>query len=119
MSTPQTTRRSFYLYTINLLTGLVAVAAAIPTAVYLLLRPKSRDATNWIEITDLSRLRVGQPEEIVYNRKRTDGWRRRGRIRWSPIIPPALTWDAPTTGTPVRRNSNVPATARCSRSTAR
>ena len=76
MSNPQTTRRSFYLFMINLLAGLVAVAAAIPTAVYLLLRPKSRDASNWIEITDLSKLRVGEPEEIVYDRKRTDGWRR-------------------------------------------
>jgi len=61
---------------INLLAGLVAVAAAIPTAVYLLLRPKSRDGANWIEVTDLSKLRVGEPEEIVYNRKRMDGWRR-------------------------------------------
>jgi menaquinol-cytochrome c reductase iron-sulfur subunit len=76
MSTPETTRRSFYLFMINLLAGLVAVAAAIPTAVYLLLRPKSRDAGSWIEITDLSKLRVGEPEEIVYNRKHMDGWRR-------------------------------------------
>ena len=76
MSTPQTTRRSFYLYTINLLTGLVAVAAAIPAAAYLLLRPRNKDSTEWIEVTDISRLHAGQPEEVVYNRKRMDGWRR-------------------------------------------
>ena len=76
MSTPQTTRRSFYLFTINLLTGLVAVAAAIPAAAYLLLRPRNKDSTEWIEVTDISRLHAGQPEEVVYNRKRMDGWRR-------------------------------------------
>ncbi|HEY7338823.1 MAG TPA: Rieske 2Fe-2S domain-containing protein [Bryobacteraceae bacterium] len=76
MLNPQITRRSFYVHAINLLGSLVAAAAAIPAIAYLLGRPKTRESAEWIGVADLSQLQIGQPEEIVYNRKRMDGWQR-------------------------------------------
>jgi menaquinol-cytochrome c reductase iron-sulfur subunit len=75
MSRQDQTRRSFYLSAISLLGGLMAAAAAIPAALYLVIRPKSADDSNWIELSDFSQLKVGTPTEILYDRKRVDGWR--------------------------------------------
>jgi menaquinol-cytochrome c reductase iron-sulfur subunit len=69
-------RRSFYITVINLLGGLIAAAAAVPTAIYLLVKPKRPVTREWIEVADLERLQVGEPAEIVYNRERIDGWRK-------------------------------------------
>jgi len=70
------TRRTFYLTVINLIGGLIAAAAAVPAAIYLLVRPKRTASRDWVEVADLSQLQVGQPEEVVYNRERIDGWRK-------------------------------------------
>jgi menaquinol-cytochrome c reductase iron-sulfur subunit len=70
------TRRAFYVTLINLLTGAIAAAAAVPAAIYLLVKPKPRGSRDWVEVADLAQLPVGQPEEIVYNRERIDGWRK-------------------------------------------
>jgi menaquinol-cytochrome c reductase iron-sulfur subunit len=56
--------------------GVVAAAAGLPAALYLLVKPKSKNSGEWVEVAELDQLRAGQPEEIVYNRKRMDGWRR-------------------------------------------
>lgn len=76
MLTESTTRRSFSSVLINLIGGAIAAAAAVPAAVYLLVKPKATDTNDWAEVADIRQLQVGKPQEIVYSRKRTDGWRK-------------------------------------------
>lgn len=70
------TRRSFYINAINLLASLIAAALAIPAAAYLLMRPKGAEDNGLSEVADLSQLKIGKPEEVLYDRKRIDGWRK-------------------------------------------
>jgi menaquinol-cytochrome c reductase iron-sulfur subunit len=70
---PQT-RRGFYLTVINLLGAALGAAVAIPAAAYLLIRPKGAADEGWSEVAQLDQLKVGKPEQILYVRKRVDGW---------------------------------------------
>jgi menaquinol-cytochrome c reductase iron-sulfur subunit len=70
------TRRTFYLNAINVLASLIAAALAIPAAAYLLIRPKGADDNGFAEVADLNQLRIGKPQEVLYDRKRVDGWRK-------------------------------------------
>jgi menaquinol-cytochrome c reductase iron-sulfur subunit len=70
-----TTRRSFYGVVINGLMGLITAALAIPAAAYLLLKPNSNKKSQWVEAAELSALKVGKPEEVVFRRTRVDGWK--------------------------------------------
>jgi menaquinol-cytochrome c reductase iron-sulfur subunit len=76
MTPTKMTRRSFYAAATNLLGGLIATAAAVPAAFYLLVKPRKPAGKDWIEVADLSRLQVGVPEEVVYNHERVDGWKK-------------------------------------------
>jgi menaquinol-cytochrome c reductase iron-sulfur subunit len=76
MQTEPHTRRSFYINAINGLASLIAAALAIPAAAYLLIRPKGAEDSGLSEVADLSQLRIGKPEEVLYERKRVDGWRK-------------------------------------------
>ena len=60
---------------INALGGLITAALAIPAAAYLLIKPKSKKTSEWVDAADLNSLQVGQPQEVVYRRSRVDGWR--------------------------------------------
>jgi menaquinol-cytochrome c reductase iron-sulfur subunit len=84
MLTQPTTRRTFYIAIIELLGALMAAVLAIPAAIYMLAKPKGADAGDWVEIADFNQLKVGTPEEIRYNRKRTDGWQK--------VVEKATTW---------------------------
>ncbi len=81
---PAPTRRSFYIAIINTLGALIAAALAIPAAAYLLIKPRGESSQTWVEVADLAELRVGKPEEILYQRTRMDGWRR--------VIEKSTTW---------------------------
>lgn len=70
-----TTRRGFYSACIAGLGGLISAALALPAAVYLLVKPKTKARSQWVDAADLSSLQVGKPEEVVYHRSRVDGWR--------------------------------------------
>jgi len=70
---PQT-RRSFYLTAINVLGAIITAALAIPAAAYLLIRPKAADDSGLAEVADITQLTIGKPEEVIYTRKRVDGW---------------------------------------------
>src|SRR5579863_8452865 len=72
---PQT-RRGFYLAAINMLGALIGAAVAIPAAAYLLIRPKSEQEGGWSEVAGVDQLKIGKPEQILYTRKRVDGWRK-------------------------------------------
>jgi len=75
METQDTSRRSFYYVCINGLGALIGAALAIPAAAYLLIKPKSGGAAQWVDAADLNQLQVQKPEEVVYRRTRIDGWR--------------------------------------------
>jgi menaquinol-cytochrome c reductase iron-sulfur subunit len=78
------TRRGFYLAAINMLGALIGAAVAIPAAAYLLIRPRSEQEGGWSEVAGLDQLKIGKPEQILYTRKRVDGWRK--------ITEKASTW---------------------------
>jgi menaquinol-cytochrome c reductase iron-sulfur subunit len=76
MLTKDQTRRTFYISFVNLLGGLMAAAMAVPAALYLAIKPKSADDSDWVEVTDFSQLKVNTPTEVLYDRNRVDGWRK-------------------------------------------
>ena len=55
--------------------GTIGTALGIPAAFYLLFPPKSKKAEEWVEVTDISSLPQGVPEEIVFRKNRVDGWK--------------------------------------------
>lgn len=69
-------RRGFFIAAINALGGLIAAAIAIPAAAYLLIRPKNAGDSGWSDVGDINQLKIGKPEEALYERKRIDGWRK-------------------------------------------
>lgn len=75
METQETSRRSFYNVCIQGLGALIGAALAIPAAAYLLIKPQSTKAAQWVEAADLNQLQAQKPEEVVFRRTRIDGWR--------------------------------------------
>ncbi len=75
MEEQSTTRRTFYSVVINGLMGVITGAIAIPAAMYLLLKPNSNKKSQWVDAGELSALKIGKPEEVVYRRTRVDGWK--------------------------------------------
>jgi menaquinol-cytochrome c reductase iron-sulfur subunit len=53
----------------------MAAVVAVPAAFYLLVKPKSDDSRDLVQVADLSHLTPDEPQEIVYTRTRVDGWR--------------------------------------------
>jgi menaquinol-cytochrome c reductase iron-sulfur subunit len=68
-------RRKFQLAVIYGLSAVMGLALSIPAAIYLLLPPRSKKQDEWVEVTDVSRLPAGHPEELVFRRNRVDGWK--------------------------------------------
>lgn len=75
METQQSTRRGFYVAAIQGLGALIGAALAVPAAVYLLFKPGKQKEAQWVEAADVNQLKIKQPEEVVFRRKRVDGWR--------------------------------------------
>jgi menaquinol-cytochrome c reductase iron-sulfur subunit len=75
METPATSRRGFYTAVINGLMGLITAALAVPAAAYLLIKPKTKKRSDWVDAADVNALQAGRPQEVVYRRSRVDGWR--------------------------------------------
>ena len=71
----ETSRRTFYSALIGVLGGLMTAALALPAAAYLMMKPKTVSTGEYVEAADLTTLKVGQPEEVVFHRTRVDGWR--------------------------------------------
>jgi menaquinol-cytochrome c reductase iron-sulfur subunit len=70
------TRRTFHTRAVGFLGALMGAAMALPAAAYLLIKPKSQDTGEFIEVAELNQLIVGKPEEIIYHRTRVDGWKK-------------------------------------------
>lgn len=75
MTQPPSDRRTFFLSVIYSLWGLITAAIAIPASVYLLFPPNARKRGDWVEVGDLTQLRLREPEEVVFRRNRVDGWK--------------------------------------------
>ena len=75
MSEPKADRRTFFLSAIYGLWGLIGAALAIPASAYLLFPPRARKAAEWVAAADLAKLKVKEPEEVVFRRTRIDGWK--------------------------------------------
>lgn len=75
MQENESTRRVFYAAAIQGLGALIGAALVVPSAVYLLFKPTSQKEPQWVDAADLNQLQVKKPEEVVFRRKRIDGWR--------------------------------------------
>ena len=71
-----TSRRGFYAKAINLLGGVIGAAIAAPAAIYLLIKGGEQKGGDYTDVAALSDLKVGKPEEVLYQRKRIDGWKK-------------------------------------------
>lgn len=54
----------------------MAAVIGVPAVAYLFGKPKSSGSGDLVEIADLADIPSGKPQEIVYYRTRTDGWRK-------------------------------------------
>jgi menaquinol-cytochrome c reductase iron-sulfur subunit len=70
-----TTRRAFHLAAVYVLGALIGLALAIPTALYLLVPPRPRKQSRWIDAGDISALTPGSPVEMNFQQSRLDGWK--------------------------------------------
>jgi len=69
------TRRTFYVAAIYGIWGLISAALAVPALIYLLVPPKLRKQSDWIDAGDLSQVPTGTPVEMTFRRMRVDGWK--------------------------------------------
>lgn len=72
---PDATRRGFFEAAIYGMMGLISVVLAAPAAVYLLTPAKAKNREAWSEAGDIAKLAPNSPVELVFRRKRFDGWR--------------------------------------------
>ncbi|MCC6861420.1 MAG: ubiquinol-cytochrome c reductase iron-sulfur subunit [Bryobacterales bacterium] len=68
-------RRNFLIAVIYGLWSLIALALAVPAAIYLLLPPRARKRQEWVDAAGLGELETGVPREVVFRRSRQDGWK--------------------------------------------
>jgi len=68
-------RRGFLVGSINAMMGAITAALGIPALGYLLVPAREKKQQNWIEAADLSKLMVNQPEQVIFQRVRRDGWK--------------------------------------------
>jgi quinol---cytochrome c reductase iron-sulfur subunit, bacillus type len=69
------TRRAFHLAVVYVLGALIGLAMAIPTILYLLVPPKPRKQSGFIDAGDISQLTPGIPVAVSFQESRLDGWR--------------------------------------------
>lgn len=71
----QEARRGFLSAAIYSLIGTISAALGIPAAGYLLVPGRPSKAGGWVEAAELPKLVLNQPEQIVFERVRRDGWK--------------------------------------------
>ncbi len=70
-----TQRRHFLTAGIYGLASLIAGALSLPATLYLFHQPKNRKQSGWVDAGDISKLRPGTPQEVIFRRNRIDGWK--------------------------------------------
>jgi Rieske Fe-S protein len=68
-------RRAFHLAVIYILGALISVVLAIPALIYLLVPPRSRKDSGYVDAGDISQLTPDSPVEMSFQDTRVDGWR--------------------------------------------
>ena len=68
-------RRGFLVGSIMGMMGAISAALGLPALGYLFIPARERKQSNWIEAADLTKLAVNQPEQVIFNRVRRDGWK--------------------------------------------
>jgi len=86
MTSTGTTRRVFHLAVIYVLGAVITLAMAIPTAIYLLIPPRARKQSDWIDAGDISQLRPGEPVELIFEQDRLDGWKLQSEKRTAWVV---------------------------------
>lgn len=71
----ETTRRGFFEAAIYGMMGLISLMLAVPAAVYLLIPAKAKNREQWTDAGDIAKLAPNSPVEMVFRRRRFDGWR--------------------------------------------
>lgn len=69
------TRRNFFVVTVYGIWGLITAALGIPALIYLLVPPKMRRQSVWVDAGDANQLAPNMPVEMTFRRNRVDGWR--------------------------------------------
>jgi menaquinol-cytochrome c reductase iron-sulfur subunit len=69
------TRRWCYIQFIYGAMTAIGAALAVPAGIYLLFPPKVRKEADYVDAADLSRIPVGTPQEVSFQRTRIDGWK--------------------------------------------
>jgi menaquinol-cytochrome c reductase iron-sulfur subunit len=72
---PEVSRRAFYVGTIYAIWAAITAALGLPALVYLLLPPKAKKESDWVEVGDVAKLPAGTPTELTFRRNRVDGWK--------------------------------------------
>ena len=67
-------RRRFFLNAIVGLWGLIGASLSASSLRYLFNAPKAKNEDDWVKAASLSDLTVNAPKEVVFTRKRVDGW---------------------------------------------
>ncbi len=68
-------RRAFHLAVIYVLGGLIGLGLTIPAIMYLLIPPRSRKQSAFVDAGDVSQITPGTPVEMSFQQSRIDGWR--------------------------------------------
>ena len=55
--------------------GLISLMLAAPAALYLLIPAKPKNREQWAQAGDIAKLTPNSPVELVFRRRRFDGWR--------------------------------------------
>ena len=91
-------RRTFQLAVVYVLGALITLAMAIPTALYLLIPPRVRSRSGWIDAGDISQLTPGVPIEVSFKESRLDGWK--------VLTEKKTAWEYHSGGEPVKMDPN-------------
>jgi menaquinol-cytochrome c reductase iron-sulfur subunit len=69
------TRRSFYISVIYGIWALMGALLSVPALAYLFSAGKRSELEEFVEAGDISRLALNTPREMVFRRRRKDGWK--------------------------------------------
>lgn len=67
-------RRAFFTTTIKAITGIFGLGLGIPLVGFFISPVLKKEEHAWIDVTDYSALKEGEPAKVTYMYERKDGW---------------------------------------------